>query len=290
MSHSDSLIKPIIIVGAPRSGTTNLGEILSKHPAVAYAAEPRLTWRYGNDDKSDMLLPGDARPEVIRHIRETFARLVRDENKQRLLEKTPSTALRLAFVDKVMPDCKVIHIIRNGIESTLAIKSFWEGPAQGFTGLAPGRIRQRLKEISPARLPYYAKEVFRRAMPKSMSRLTGRNVWGPRIPGIEGLLRELSLTEVCALQWRTCVELACHYGRTMPADRYKEIRIEQMSSELLGELLDFCGLDQDRGVCEGVGTRYDPARAGRRIKEVGPDEIDQIERWIGPTMKWLGYE
>jgi Sulfotransferase family len=290
VSLNDSLIKPIIVVGAPRSGTTNLGRILSGHPAVAYAAEPRLTWRYGNDGKSDMLLPEDARPEVVRHIRETFAGLVRDENKQRLLEKTPSTALRLAFVDKVMPDCKVIHIIRNGRESALAIKSFWEGPAQGFTGLAPGRIRQRLKEVSPSRLPYYAKEVLRRAMPGPLSRLTGRSVWGPRIPGIEGLVRDLSLIEVCALQWRTSVELACHYGRTMPADRYKEVRIEQMSPGLLGEMLEFCGLEHDQGVCEGAGTRYDPARAGRRIKEAGPDEIDKVDRWIGPTMKWLGYD
>jgi len=37
VSQAEHLDKPIIIVGAPRSGTTNLGRVLSQHPAVAYA-------------------------------------------------------------------------------------------------------------------------------------------------------------------------------------------------------------------------------------------------------------
>ncbi|GAB4109044.1 MAG: hypothetical protein Kow00105_17340 [Phycisphaeraceae bacterium] len=290
MSESNPLEKPIIIVGAPRSGTTNLGAVLSRHPSVAYIEEPRLVWRYGNDQKSDLLRPEDARPEVIEHIRETFGRVVTDAGKQRLLEKTPSTGLRLGFVDKVMPDCKFVHIIRNGVESALAIKSFWEDSANRFTGLAPGRIRQRLKEINPMRLPYYAKEVVRRALPKSMSSVVGRSVWGPRIPGIDGLVKDLTLIEVCALQWRMTVELACHYGRQLPSDRYMEIRIEQMNPEMIGRVLEFCELEPDESVTQSRDSWYDPQRAARRVKEADPQELALIRQWIDPTMRWLGYD
>ena len=71
-----SLDRPIVVVGAPRSGTTLMGELLSAHPALAHVEEPRLTWRYGNDAKSDMLGPEDARPEVCQFIRQRFAATV----------------------------------------------------------------------------------------------------------------------------------------------------------------------------------------------------------------------
>lgn len=85
MSHPRSqldeyLCKPIIIVGAPRSGTTLMGKVLSRHPDLEYLMEPRMTWRYGNDRKSDMLKPSDARPEVIdRYYNPEFQRYVTDK-------------------------------------------------------------------------------------------------------------------------------------------------------------------------------------------------------------------
>ena len=68
-------------------------------------------------------------------------------------------------------------------------------------------LRQRLKEVQLRRLPHYAREAARRFAPKALTPMVGPNVWGPRLPGIEGLLKDLELLEVCALQWRTCVEL-----------------------------------------------------------------------------------
>ena len=97
------LTQPIIVIGSPRSGTTLLGNLLECHPALAQLVEPRLTWKYGNDRKSDMLRPSDARPDVCQHIRDTFSRAVRDQGRERLVEKTPSNSLRMEFVEKVLP-------------------------------------------------------------------------------------------------------------------------------------------------------------------------------------------
>ena len=191
------LDRPIIVIGSPRSGTTLLGNLLGTHPQLAQLEEPRLTWKFGNDAKSDMLRAVDARPEVRQHIRQTFARAVRDADRQRLIEKTPSNSLRMEFVEQVLPGCIFIHTIRDGVESVLSIRKFWEQHARG---VPKDKLVQRLREINLQRAPYYAKEFLRKAMPKQLAGIVGKPVWGPRIPGIDGLLDQLDLLEVCCLQ------------------------------------------------------------------------------------------
>lgn len=280
------LDRPIVVVGAPRSGTTVLGQLLGYHPALAHLEEPRLTWRYGNDRKSDMLSPHDARPEVCQHIRSTFAAAVRNANRQRLIEKTPSNSLRMGFVDRVLPGCLFVHIIRDGVESTLAIHRFWQQHARG---VRPRKLLERLREISPRRLPYYAGEFLRRAMPKPLAGLVRQPVWGPRIPGIDGLLKDLTLIEVCALQWRTCVEAARDFGRTLPSDRYFECRLEDLTPEVMKSLLEFCQLSDSPEVWQAFERDFDPGQTRHRRSEAPPGDVEAIRRWIEPTMKWLGY-
>lgn len=279
------LDRPIIVIGSPRSGTTLLGNLLGTHPLLAQVEEPRLTWKYGNDDKSDMLRPEDARPEVCQHIRQTFANAVRDAGRKRLIEKTPSNALRMGFVERVLPGCLFVHTIRDGVESVLSIRRFWQEYARG---VPKAKLLARLKEINVRRAPYYFKEFVRRAMPQQLSGLVGRPVWGPRIPGIDGLLAELDLLEVCCLQWRMCVEQACLHGRQLPPGRYLEVRLEDMSPELLESVLKFCQLDLTPEVEAGFQQMFDQGLTTRRKSDADPQDLATIRRWIEPTMQWLG--
>jgi hypothetical protein len=279
------LDRPIIVVGSPRSGTTLLGNLLGTHPQLAQLEEPRLTWKFGNDGKSDMLRPADARPEVCQHIRETFAKAVRTAGRQRLIEKTPSNSLRMEFVERVLPGCVFIHTIRDGVESVLSIRKFWQQHARG---VPKEKLIQRLKEIDLKRAPYYAKELLRKVMPKQLSGLVGKPVWGPRIPGIDGLLDQLDLLEVCCLQWRMCVEQACLYGRQLPPGRYMEVRLEDMSPALLGSVLEFCQLEMTPEVQAGFAQMFDEGLTTRRKTAADPQDLEMIRRWIEPTMEWLG--
>lgn len=279
-----ALDRPIVVVGAPRSGTTLLGRLLEAHPALFHVKEPRLTWRFGNDGKSDMLAPEDARPEVRRHIRTAFAAAVRQGQRSRLIEKTPSNSLRMGFVEAVLPGCLFVHIIRDATESVLAIRRFWQQHARG---LPKGKLLERLREINVRQLPYYAREFVRRATPKPLSGLVRQPVWGPRIPGLDGLLRDLTLLEVCALQWRMCVESARHYGRSLPGDRYLECRLEDLSPELLDSVARFCQLDPAPEVAAEFASQFDASQTSHRRAEATPDEIDLIEKWTEPTTTWL---
>jgi hypothetical protein len=279
------LHRPLIVVGSPRSGTTLLGNLLGTHPQLAQLEEPRLTWKFGNDVKSDLLRPADARPQVCQHIRRAFAKAVRDAGRSRLIEKTPSNSLRMEFVDRVLPGCIFIHTMRDGVESVLSIRKFWEQYARG---VPKDKLIQRLKEIDLKRAPYYAKELLRKAMPKQLSGLVGKPVWGPRIPGIDGLLNDLDLLEVCCLQWRMCVEQACLYGRQLPPGRYLEIHLEEMSPTLLHSVLDFCELEMTAEVQAGFDQMFDAGLTTRRKSAADPGDLETIRRWIEPTLKWLG--
>lgn len=289
MDDDQILTKPVLVVGSARSGTTILGELLEVHSDLFGLQEPRLTWRYGNDGGSDMLRPEQARPEVTAYIRRKFAAQVRGGGRSRLLEKTPSNALRLGFVDRVLPDCKIIHILRNGVDSSLSIRSYWKQAAHGIKGVNKGKLQERIKELQLRRLPHYAMEAARRFAPGPLRGLVGPNVWGPRIPGIRGMLEELDLLEVCALQWRTCVESARHYGQTMPADRYREVRLEDLNIEKFRELLDFAELEPEPAVIENFEKVFSPARSTRRQSGASAEELALLRKWIAPTMAWLGY-
>jgi hypothetical protein len=277
------LDRPIIVVGAPRSGTTFLGQLLGQHPSLAHLEEPRLTWRYGNDAKCDMFAPEDARPEICDRIRAAFANCVRNSRKERLIEKTPSNSLRMGFVERVLPGCLFVHIIRDGIESSLAIRRFWEAHAHG---VPREKLWARIKEMRLRQAPHYARELMRRIAPRGLVRPP---VWGPRIPGIDGLLQDLSLLEVSALQWRTCVEAARQYGSTLAPDRYFECRLEEMSPELIARLLNFCQLSDAPEVWEAYEREFHPAQTSHRRAAASPEELTLLKRWLDPTLQWLGY-
>ena len=286
------LRNPIFLVGATRSGTSFLARTLRCHRDVGMILEPRLTWRYGNDGKSDMLRPGDARDDVRAHIRTTFAQQIQDQGKRRLVEKTPHNAVRLGFVDRVFPDARFVHIMRHGVDAVLSIRNFWRGSATGINPnrIRKGVIRQRWRELSWKRVPYYSKEFVRRAMPKSFSKVVGPALWGTRIPGLEGLVRDLDLLEVCCLQWRMSVESACQYGRRLPKGRYMECRLEDMSPELIRSILAFCELDEDPSVMAYVEENFDASKPSGRKTSCDPAERETILRWIEPTLFWLGYD
>ncbi len=284
-------MNPIIIIGAPRSGTSFLSRIFSAHPDVMVLVEPRLTWKYGNDAKSDMLSVADARPEVKKYIQTRFSEVLEKSGKNILVEKTPSNALRVDFVRTVFPDAKFVHIMRNGKNSALSIRQFWQGSSTGFQGIDPARLHNRMKEIRLKQVPYYAREFWGRcigSMQWSQKKKLG--VWGPRLPGLDEMVRDLDLLEVACLQWRYCVEHACFAGRAMPNSQYLEIRLENFTEDEMHRVLDFSGLPQNDAVDQKIREHFKPDQSARRTEGLKAEDDVMLEKWLRPTLDWLGYD
>lgn len=281
----------IVIVGAPRSGTSFLGRVLSRHPDLAYTNEPRLIWRWGNDHKSDRLQPSDASPRVVSHIRSQLLDHLKQGDGVRLLEKHPSNALRMDFVETVLPGCQFVHILRDGYEAALSIRESWNKNTTGFNyshaGSQHSILLQRLKEISLSQIPYYASEFFARLIPDRLRPKSLIVPWGPRIPGLNALVRELDILEVSALQWRMCVEHAVEYGLRTNTDNCRIYRLEAMNERSLLHMMSYLELNPNMNVLNYFRTNYDPDRLTQRRNNCSSSELNLLHRWIRPTNQWL---
>jgi hypothetical protein len=102
-----------LIVGCARSGTSILGELIAAHPAVRYVFEPHQVWEGAGPgvDDSHRLTARHAIKSIRSSIRD-WARAEQDG--ALLLEKTPRNALRVPFLRAVLPEARIIHIVRDG--------------------------------------------------------------------------------------------------------------------------------------------------------------------------------
>ena len=117
-------INPIIIIGAPRSGTNILRDTLStlRNIHTWNCDEIPYIWRYGNKKfKTDKLTPDMINTKIKSYIRSQFSKIVENVNTDFILEKTCANSLRVDFVNEVFPEAKFIYIVRNGIDVTSSI-------------------------------------------------------------------------------------------------------------------------------------------------------------------------
>ena len=101
--------QPVIIIGAPRSGTNMLRDVLTSLPGVATwpCDEINYIWRHGNVRyPSDELRPDMARTAVRKYIRKQFDWVAGKYQAHTGVEKTCANSLRVGFVDRVVPDAK----------------------------------------------------------------------------------------------------------------------------------------------------------------------------------------
>ncbi|MDQ6947263.1 MAG: sulfotransferase [Actinomycetota bacterium] len=280
--------QPVIVLGAPRSGTTLLASILSAHSQVRVIGEPRLVWRYGNDGRSDQLRAEHATPRVIDHIHRNFATALADGHGTKLVEKTPANALRPRFVDAVFPDARYVHITRDGWGAVPSMRTFWERRAGGVDAKQATKLRRRLREARLSQVPFYVGEVAARLFPRSAP---GRRtpLYGPRLAGLQAMADELGRLETSAMQWRACVEAAASFGRSLPADRYLEVKLESLDRWVMATIVEFCGLAPE----EAVAARFDECYridAASRQAPLTDGERDLVAPWVTAANQWLGYD
>lgn len=135
-----TIVRPIFIVGAFRTGTTLLAECLNQHPGVAYCLfEMSPQWRdlagieLGHGVNRSAHCPPlnerDAPPELCERVREGFAEILAwqgGREGRRLLNKAPHFSNKLPFLREVFPDASLVVAARD-IRSTVAsVKELWE--------------------------------------------------------------------------------------------------------------------------------------------------------------------
>lgn len=291
----------VIVVGAPRSGTTMLGETLGDHHAVTNLYEPYFIWeRFLGPGLDDARRAEEADARTIAYVRREFERERRRKRADILVEKTPRNSFKIPFMHRIFPSARWIHIVRDGRDAVLSIHRQWQkrmeqqrrsdpmGYARfawsyvcGHHGSWRNRGQMLLHEfrqthsINP--LEYL-----------NQNRWDGRVGWGPRFPGWREVLETTDLLTFNAWQWRRTVESVVDAWPNLPEERrcfvgYEALVRDPISE--LGRIQHFMGVDPDLA----LANRIDDSRIGRWRDAFTAKEIATVERVIGPTLEAFDY-
>ena len=147
---------PILIFGVPRSGTTLLRTLLNAHPAIA--AGPEAPWLAEHQPRSLLGLTrylaedplgwcanfGGTREEAFAAARAMLDSLMgayaARRGKRRWAHKTPNDILRAETLLELLPDARVIWLVRDGLDVAMSTAI----TAEHRRGIAP-LYEQKLK-------------------------------------------------------------------------------------------------------------------------------------------------
>lgn len=270
-------------MGPPRSGRTILGALLAQHSSVAYFEEPRSVWRYGNESVSDLLKPSLAREEVKQHIRNYFVTNTHRAGKTRMLEKTPQNCLRPDFMDAVFPDARYVAITRDPYATIASIASFWRDHTHSLSGIGKKKILEKIKQTSLRQLFPYSKEFIKRALPSLGNKPSV--MWGPRLPGLEGMVKDLTLNEVAAYQWRYCTEYLSNFAQRNP-NKIQMWSLEKLNEAHFREILEFSELSEEVTVMKAFNKKF-AYQKDLRTKEINETFVAEVYPIIAPTLALL---
>lgn len=263
---------PVIIVGAARSGTNMLRDVLAALPGFGTwpCDEINYIWKHGNlSEPSDELSAGDARPEVRRYIRKAFRRIAERRGIERVVEKTCANSLRVPFVDAVVPEAFYIHIVRDGYAATASAMKRWTAD------LDLPYIVRKARYVPPGDLPFYAVRYLRDRLHRLRSGERRLAFWGPRFKGFREAAATCSLAELCALQWRRSVERATADLGRLPPERVVTVHYEDFVVDPERELARMCAFLDVPLVAVDLPAMTRHISAGGVGR--GRNELDEVE-------------
>lgn len=279
--------QPIVMIGAARSGTKIVRDLLAEHPDVdCVPYDVNYIWRMGNEDvphdemTPDMVTP-EVRDKIIRNLEAWW------KGAPFFLEKTVSTCLRVPFAYAVFPEAKYIHLLRDGRDVVESVQRNWtSSPDWGY-------IFEKARTF-PVREAFgygleYASTNVRKIFVKDKSSI---GTWGVRYKGIDEDHSNKDLIEVCAMQWVYCIQKAQADIDVIPADQLITVRYEQLIEDpesFLTGIAEFAGLDPAPYREDRVLGRISPKNVGKGFRTMSQEQIDLAMPYLQDTLAELGY-
>lgn len=259
--------RPVIIVAAPRSGSTALYETLAVTPQLHnpggeahWLVEGMRNFVPGAPGvDSNRLTAERMSPEVSATMRARLTERLKTADDQpaglvdkvRLLEKTPKNALRIPFFNAAFPDARFVFLWRDPAENISSIIDAWRSGGwitypqlQGWDG-----------------------------------------PWSLLLPPGWQSLRGKPLAEVAAYQWRITNETIMNDLSALPADRRHVVRYADFVADptaVLKGIAAFADLEFDSALAERTGGELPNSR--HTLEPPKPDKWKKNAAEIEPLL------
>lgn len=280
---------PVVIIGAGRSGTNMLRDILVRLPGYATwpCDEINYIWRHGNRSApTDQFTREMASPSVMRYIRRQFDLLAKKTEAETVVEKTCANSLRCGFVDEIVPEARFIHIVRDGRDVAYSATQRWKAK------LDLGYIFKKARYVPKSDFAYYGTKYLTNRISRLFSQDGRLSVWGPRFEGMKQVFENESIAVACAIQWKECVVSAARELEQLDASRVYNVQYEQFTSDPIKSIREIChflGTSIDRVDLGNVVGRVSQSSVGMGSKKLGSEDADRIQQYVGETLSRFGY-
>lgn len=278
------MYEKVVIIGAPRSGTNMLRDLLTELPGVGTwpCDEINYIWRHGNIRfPSDVFTPEMATPKVKKYIQGHFDRYAQHNRLDVLVEKTCANSLRVGFVDAVIPDAKYIFIVRDGLDAVGSALIRWKAE------LDISYLMKKLRYVPATDLPYYATRQISNRVYRAFSGEKRLAFWGPILNDMKTILRQHTLDEACALQWAACVDYAERDLNRIPADRVIRLSYETFVNNPVSEfqrIAAFLGREIPSGFLDKLSVSVSASSVGKGRAQLGDEDIERLSLSIKNTL------
>ncbi len=278
--------RPVIILAAPRSGSTLLFETISAAPD---------TWTIGGESHhvieglqalnpnsglidSNRLTGDHVDHQMAQFIRSRFARQLKDRDGQdflrrtdiqrlRFIEKTPKNALRLPFLEKIFPDALYVFLFRDVRSNLSSMMEAW-------------RAR---RWVTYPNLKGWQGPPWSLLLPPDWQKLNGQ-----------------PLEEICAFQWESANRILLDDLEKIPRHRWTCINYQLLldnPESAVDQLCAFAGLEVDERLRQRVQkplplsrlTHTQPAADKWRKNETEIESVLGSLQGIEARLQTLGY-
>jgi hypothetical protein len=257
------LHRPVLVIGAPRSGTTFLAGCIGRMPEISYHFEPRLT-----KAAARCVYDGswsERRAATVFRLSYAALLLASLDGGRRFSEKNPENSFVVPFLATALPGAQFVHIVRDGRDVAV---SHAEQPWLAAASAGAGR------------------------------RGRGGQLWGPYPRWWVEPDRREEFTKVAdivrsAWCWRRFTEAALHGLAELPADRSIEVRYESVvhdpagTARLLADFLDVSPAGH-QALRAGLAEAK-PGSVGRWRAALTEHQVSDVEQETGPLLARLGY-
>lgn len=278
----------MVIIGAPRSGTNMLRDIITELPDLVTwpCDEINPIWRHGNRDLPSDEIPEEAATSAIRaYIDNQFHKISNSYHGRTVVEKTCANCLRVPFVAKILPNARFLHIYRDGVDAAVSASRRWRAGIDWTYTLRKARF------LPKSDIPYYARRYLRNHVHRLFSSQRRVSTWGPRFKGMDEMLLEKSLLDVCMHQWTRCVQLANAGLQQIPSEQVIHVKYESFVENPVNELakiLHFLNIEE----CSDISSLVDNVSTrsvGLGRSGLTRAEVTHLTNIGGETLPLYGY-